>query len=158
MGSAERVKKFKTLVGEEGSGALAVLVNNAQSGKLREFSHELNNVFGESARLAKEMNATSKGGWKALNSAVESLHIILGEALAPSIDWIASKLNVLGWIDGLTQAFPLLTKIESLTGRALPLISLRLGQVTNVSLTLEGRTQAQAVKASHNSWEKGDIM
>mgnify|MGYP000521855552 CR=1 FL=1 len=53
----------------------------------------LNNAEGRAADMAKEMDATAKGGLAAMKSAVEAAQISIGRALAPTVTAMIGKIK-----------------------------------------------------------------
>jgi len=96
MASGERMKKFNDafgLLGITGAQAIAGMVTDT-----RRLKDELDAAAGTAAKTASEMDAGLGGALRILWSAVEGLAISFGEALAPSVQFVAEVMTTLAGV------------------------------------------------------------
>lgn len=83
-GGAARAELIKTLFETEAMSAATILLGQAGSGSLQSYAESLKET-GSAARVAAQMNATTAGAIKTLQSRAEALSIALGTLLLPMI-------------------------------------------------------------------------
>jgi TP901 family phage tail tape measure protein len=83
-GGAARAELIKTLFETEAMSAATILLGQAGSGSLQSYAESLKET-GSAARVAAQINATTAGAIKTLQSRAEALSIALGTLLLPMI-------------------------------------------------------------------------
>lgn len=110
LGNAQRNEIMATLFGLEAMSAATVLVGEAGTGRLTEFTASLSRT-GSAAEVAARQANTTIGDWKELQSALEENAIIIGNQLLPVIRVILQDISALGlYVAGLAQRYPNLTR------------------------------------------------
>lgn len=110
LGSAERINLSKTIFGEEASNSGMILMLNAASGKLGEFTQEMY-ATGSAARVAAEQNDNVLGMIKQIGSVVEAISITVSTVFLPSIREIGDTIKpMLEKVNAWAEANPELVK------------------------------------------------
>ena len=110
LGTADRTEILKKLFDAEAATGVAELMDQAGRGELRRMASDLGNVEGEAKRVAAAMENTAEGGFRALNSAVEGLHISFGTLLIPAANAATAALRSIAiWLNEFVVAWPWLS-------------------------------------------------
>jgi TP901 family phage tail tape measure protein len=127
MGTAAKAELTSTIFGLEAASAATVLLGQAGSGSLQEYTERLREA-GSAARVASQQNDTATGAMKRLGSAMESISITVGNVLLPPLAFLAEKVAVvIGVVDSLAAEFPLLTSV--VVGGTAALIGLKVAAI-----------------------------
>ena len=96
MGSAERMKWAKEIVGQQNVAGFLALVENSKNiqGSFAKMSDDLKNADGTAATMAKRMGKTTAGQMKILESAWGEFQISAFKALQPILGVIGEGLQV----------------------------------------------------------------
>lgn len=93
LGSGDKLNLYKKIFGEEAASAAAELIAQAGAGGLDEYIKKVRDSEGTNEKIAKRMNATTKGLLTALKSTWEDANIEIGEALAPQIRELSKSVR-----------------------------------------------------------------
>lgn len=127
MGTAAKTETVKAVFGMESAAAATILLGEAGSGSLQEYTQKLYET-GSATRVATKQNETAMGAMRRLSSATESIAITIGNALLPTLADAAQKFaNIIGVVDGISQQFPTLTKL--VVGGTAALIALKVATI-----------------------------
>jgi phage-related protein len=94
MANAQKTAALSAIFGTEAVSGMLALVN-AGAPQIDKFTKSLKDSDGASAEAAKKMKDNLKGALQQLQGAFESAQITIGEALAPSINKVASGLKTI---------------------------------------------------------------
>jgi len=137
MGTAAKTETLAHVFGMEAASAATVLLGQAGSGALQEYTKSLHEM-GSASRVAMKMNDNTAGALKRLNSATESLSISVGNALIPGFTALVEKLiPVVGWIDKFSTENPVL--VSSIVQVATALIGFKVAMAGLKFVGLLGR-------------------
>ena len=113
--------------GVEAASAATVLLGQAGSGSLQQYSEKLKEA-GSASRVAAKQNETAQGAMKRLASASESIAISVGNILLPAVAALADKMaGAISIVDGLAQKFPMLTTV--VVGGTAALIGIKIAAI-----------------------------
>ena len=128
MGSGDKAEIFKKVFGTEASSAFMALAEQASktvdehgnrivdslgrpTTALRKYMEEVNSAHGNAAKVATQMNATTRGALTRMKSAWEDAGIAIGNMFMPAISSVAGMLSsVANGISKFTERFPTLSK------------------------------------------------
>ncbi len=121
LGAAQRAASFKAIAGEEAFSALAVLTQQAGSGKLQELIKELQGASGEANRTAAVMADNASGDLKSLQSAWQDVAIELTDLnegpLRGTIQMVTGIVRGVGnWIKENPELAGTIAKVVVVTG------------------------------------------
>jgi TP901 family phage tail tape measure protein len=121
LGAAQRAASFKAIAGEEAFSALAVLTQQAGSGKLQELIKELQGASGEANRTAAVMADNASGDIKSLQSAWQDVAIELTDLndgpLRGTIQMVTDIVRGVGnWIKENPELAGTIAKVVVVTG------------------------------------------
>ncbi|PTH12542.1 phage tail tape measure protein, partial [Staphylococcus auricularis] len=103
LSKSQQAAAASTIFGKEAmSGALAIV--NASDEDYKKLTASIDDSKGAAKRMADEMEGGIGGSLREMKSAVESMAIALGDALAPVIEKVA------GWVKKLADKFTQLSK------------------------------------------------
>lgn len=100
LSEIERGEIFKAIGGEQGVGALGILVDSAGTGQLQELQGELRNAAGEAAKVAKVQADNALGDLNVLKSAWSDISIEIfsqnNDAIREVIQTISAAVSAVG--------------------------------------------------------------
>lgn len=100
MGSADKIANFKNIFGAEAASAASIVIKQAGTGALREYTNEVERSAGITSKKAKIMGDNLKGGFITIGSAVEGASIAFTDIFEPSIK--SGSLALAGMIRGVS--------------------------------------------------------
>ena len=165
MGTAAKTETLAHVFGMEAASAATVLLGQAGTGALQEYTKSLYEM-GSASRVAAKMNDNTQGALKRLSSAFESMSISIGNALIPGFTALIEKIiPVIGWIDKFSEANPALAStivqvVTGLVGFKIAMAGLRFvgllgrgGALSMLSLGFNtvGRASIGAIAAARNA-------
>jgi len=110
MGSAERIRAFKTLFGSMAGGNVAAMFEGLGSGGVASYMTQMANVTGETKIAEKTIEATAKASKERLEASYTSLSATMGTALIPATTrWNNLLASVVGGTAKLASAAPITT-------------------------------------------------
>lgn len=98
MGKEQQDAALKTIIGMEAAAGFTALLNEG-SGKLREYTGELENAGGTAGEIAGKQLDTLNGAFTILKSGLEGAAISIGEIFLPAIRQVAE------FVTGLVEKF-----------------------------------------------------
>lgn len=81
----KRAALLKAIVGEEAASSASILARAAGAGELQKLIEANMSAAGTAAAVAKDMSNNTAGAKKELDSAIEELHLTIGEVLIPTL-------------------------------------------------------------------------
>jgi TP901 family phage tail tape measure protein len=127
LGTAARAEMTSTIFGLEAASGATVLLGQAGSGALQQYTDTLYKT-GSASRVAAKQNDNAMGAIKRLSSAAESIAITMGNVLLPTLargaEYVASLVGV---VDKLAQQFPVVTTV--IVGATAAMIAMRVATI-----------------------------
>ena len=119
MSEAQRTAAASTIFGKEAmSGMLAVI--NAGEGDFNSLAQSIYNSAGAAQRMAEVKLDNLAGDLTLLQSAADGLGLTIGQVFMPQLrGLVQAGTGILGFMDGLIQAHPALTKVVMGTAGAI---------------------------------------
>lgn len=95
----KRAALLKAIVGEEAASSASILARAAGAGELQKLIEANKGAAGTAAAVAKDMSNNTAGAKKELDSAIEELHLTVGEVLIPVLADLVKGTRevVVGW-------------------------------------------------------------
>lgn len=140
LGSARRLAVLAAIFGQEAGPAVATLLGAlGDSESIKTFSDRVTNSEGRLQQLAETMRSTSRNATLELDSAVNTLQLSLGEALAPTLDGLKSLVeDTLNALARWTTTHPKLTRAIMITVGTVAILSTVLAGLLFTLATLTG--------------------
>ena len=127
MGTAQRAEVVSTIFGLEAASAATVLMGQATSGALDQFTEKLKET-GSAEEVARRQTDTTQGAMIRLGSALEAVAISVGNVLLPPLAALADRVAVVTEkLSSWAEAHPLLTKV--LVGGTAAAIALKVATI-----------------------------
>jgi len=112
LGTAQKQEILKDLFGLTSKTEAQVILNAIDDGGLKELTEKIRNAGDAAGDMSKVMNDTLQGSILRLESASEGLRIAIGDIFKDAYRWAIDKLaDLKGWLTGLIESFPLLSKL-----------------------------------------------
>ena len=143
LGQVERARKISELFGIRGVTGAANIISSLETGKLVEFTKEMENIGGATNRVATIMDDNAAGATIRLTSALSGLGVEVGEKMEPALTSLKETVTaVIQSITAWVVEHPGLTKAIGLTAGAVALLATGL---TGIIFTLVAATTALGV-------------
>ena len=103
MGSGDRLEAYKEIFGAEAASSAAILIKQAGTGALREYSKQLEDSGGVAKKTARVMGDNLKGSFIEVGSAIEGASISFTDVFTPALKAGAKIIagtvrGISGWI------------------------------------------------------------
>jgi TP901 family phage tail tape measure protein len=145
MTQAQRDAALGALFEERSIRAVNIVLNSGTK-ELRRYQELLNNATGSASKMADEMESGLGGSLRKLNSSLESIQIIIGDNLAPTINTFANIIQgTAQYINSLDKGVQRGIVTFGMFAAVLPPIIFAVGKLTTLYIASVARLKVLAV-------------